>query len=475
MTLTRALARALLCAIALAAAWPAAAEQTAIAWRHAPGSRQTEMPDPIFQGKAMVYEWGRGNKKSVILLHGLTQDGARQWYGLANALKNQYHVVGVDLPGFGYSEKGNKLYTPDNYAAFLKQVVRKFTKGPVTMIGHSLGGTLALRYAAQYPEDVDRLLVVDAIGMLHRSVYMGFLARAGLSWVNNVYPTRDGRYDNLEQWVRDSMGWLDAEPVNTETLLASEEVRAKLLQGDPAKIAALALVLENFGETIRDVRTPTLVIWGQADMTSPLRVGKLLASRLANARLEVLPGSGHNPMLDNAEVFNGLVQRELKRSSAQFRSVTREERYALPLQVMASKDRERRTAVCKKQSGVEFTGDYKEITIENCSKVVIRNARIGELVIEGSEVTVENSHVRGLGLRIEDSSLMFTGGSIYGVQAVQTESSEMDFAGVDLSGQEYAVEADSDSLIFFSVSRVDSPFGKAWVHGIKTFRDSEHY
>lgn len=479
MTLTRALrapARGLLCAIALAAAWPAAAEQTAIAWRHAPGSRQTEMPDPIFQGKAMVYETGRGNKKSVVLLHGLSQDASSQWYGLANALKNQYHVVAVDLPGFGYSEKGNKLYTPDNYAAFIKQVVRKFTKGPVTMVGHSLGATLALRYAAQYPEDVDRLLLVDAIGILHRSVYMGFLARVGLSWVNSYYPTRDGRYDNLEQWVRESMGWLEATPVRTETLLASEQVRAKLLQSDPAKIAALSLVLENFGETIRDVRTPTLVIWGQNDSTSPLRVGKLLASRLANARLEVLPGSGHNPMLDNAEVFNGLVQRELKRSSAQFRRVTKEERYALPLQVMASRDRERRTVECEKQNGVEYTGDYREIVISGCSNVVIRNARIGELVIEDSTtVTVENSHLRGLGLRIENSSLMFTGGSIYGVEAVQTENSEMDFAGVDLSGQDYAVEADSESVTFFSVSRIDSPSGKAWLHGVKAFRDGERF
>ncbi len=478
MTLTsapRALLRALICAIALIATWPAGAEETAIAWNHAPGSSQTEMPDPIFQGKAMVYEVGRGNKKSVVLVHGLSQDGAKSWYGLANALKNEYHVVAFDLPGFGYSEKGNKLYTPDNYAAFIKQVVRKFTKGPVAMVGHSLGATLALRYASQYPEDVDRLILVDAIGILHRSVYMGFLAQAGLSWVNSSYPNRDGRYDNLDQWIRDSMGWLEAEPVETETLLANEQVRAKLLQADPAKIAALAVVLENFGETIRDVRTPTLVVWGQNDRTSPLRVGKLLASRLANARLEVLPASGHSPMLDNAAIFNQLMQKELKRSSAQFRRITAEERYALPLHVMASKDSQQREAECSGQDGVEFSGDYKIIDVRGCTNVLIKNARIGELTIEkGSSVTIENSNLRGLGLRIEDSSLTFTAGSIYGVEAIHMEDSELDIAGVDLGGQDYAVEADSESVIFFSVSRLESPLGKAWVHGVKTFKDGEH-
>lgn len=474
----RALLRVLTCGMALTAAWPAGAEQTAITWKHAPGSRQTEMPDPIFQGKAMIYEWGHGNKKSVVLVHGLSQDGAKSWYALAQALKNKYHVVAFDLPGFGYSEKGNKLYSPDNYAAFIKQVVRKHTKGPVAVIGHSLGATLALRYAAQYPEDVDRLVLVDAIGILHRSVYMGFLARVGLSWVNTFYPTRDGRYDNLEEWVRDAMGWLEAVPVDANTLLTNEEVRAKLLQADPAKIAALSLVLENFGETIRDVRTPTLVVWGQNDTTSPLRVGKLLASRLANARLEVLPASGHSPLLDNPAVFNRLMQKELGRTSTQFRQITQEERYALALQVMESKDSARREAECVKQSGVEYTGDYKLIEIDACTNVLIRNARIHELVIEdGSTVTIENSHVRGLGLRIEDSSLTFTGGSIYGVEAIQTEDSEMDFAGVDLNGENYTVEADAESLIFFSVSRVESPArkGKTWLHGIKLFRDGELY
>lgn len=451
---------------------PAHADPTAVAFGYAPGSRQTEIRDEVFDVRAMVYEIGIGNEQSVVLVHGLGQDGARIWAPLARALKGEFHIVAVDLPGFGASDKGNKLYTPDNYAKFLKNVISNYTKGPVRLVGHSFGGAVALRYAQQYPEDVERLVLVDAAGMLHRAVNVEFLARIGLSWVQNFYPTRDGRYDALTDWVRDALGWVEAAPVDADIILASEQAREKLLQSDPVKIAGLSLALENFGDTLRQVSAPTLVVWGQNDNVSPLRVGKLLASRLANARLTVMPGSWHSPMTDNPEAFNRLMREELGRTKADFRAITAKDKYGtLPYVTNSEREEE-----CDEEDGKEYTGEYKKLLISGCRNVRIYNAHVGELVVEDeSTVTVENSQLRGLGLRIEDSALTMTGGTIMGVEAIHTENSEMDLAGVDLEGQKFAVESDSESRVFFSVTHLDSPAYKGWMHGVKTFMDGEKF
>lgn len=457
-------------ALLLGLCMPALADPTAVAFNYAPDSRQSVMQDKVFNTPVMVYEIGMDNEPTVVLIHGLEQDGARVWSSLARTLKGKYHVVALDLPGFGMSGKDNKLYAPDSYAAVVQEVINKYSNGRVMLIGHGLGAAVALRYTQLQPDNVSRLILVDAAGMLHRSVYVKFLARLGLAWVANFYPTRDGRYDGLAAWVRDALGWSQAAPVNVSTILSSDQAREKLLQSDPVKIAGLALVLQNFGQTLNEVRTPTLVIWGQNDDMSPLRVGRLIASRLENARLRVLPDSGHRPMSDNPQLFNQIIAEELGRTQDQFKAITEKYRYALTPYVTNSD----RVATCEDddEGPKEFTGEYKRIYIDGCKNVHIHDAHVAELRIEGeASVYVDNSQLRGLGVRIEDSSLIMTGGSIMGVQALITENSELDLAGVQITGQQFAIETDADSNFFYSISRVDSPLFKGWLHGVKTYKD----
>jgi pimeloyl-ACP methyl ester carboxylesterase len=68
-----------------------------------------------------------------------------------DTLAQRYHVLAFDLPGFGRSDKQNVLYSPVNYAAFVKWLVEERVNGPFTLAGHSMGGVIALRFAAIYP------------------------------------------------------------------------------------------------------------------------------------------------------------------------------------------------------------------------------------------------------------------------------------------------------------------------------------
>src|SRR5258708_12039739 len=79
-------------------------------------------------------------------------DGARDFRGHIAWLEKSFHVVAVDLPGFGASDKANVLYSPGNYARVLKVVAARFLHGPFALGAHSMPAVLCLRYAAPSPD-----------------------------------------------------------------------------------------------------------------------------------------------------------------------------------------------------------------------------------------------------------------------------------------------------------------------------------
>src|SRR5882672_1522432 len=88
-----------------------------------PGTEAHRIDEPVFGGQMVVYEAGRGNAREILLVHGIGDEAARDFRDHIAWLKKSFHVVAVDLPGFGASDKANVLYSPANYALVLKHVV----------------------------------------------------------------------------------------------------------------------------------------------------------------------------------------------------------------------------------------------------------------------------------------------------------------------------------------------------------------
>ncbi|TMG72445.1 MAG: hypothetical protein E6H80_11770, partial [Betaproteobacteria bacterium] len=87
-----------------------------------PGTEAHRINEPVFGGQMVVYEAGRGNAREILLVHGIGQEGARDYRDHIAWLQKSFHVLAVDLPGFGQSDKANVLYSPGNYARVLKFV-----------------------------------------------------------------------------------------------------------------------------------------------------------------------------------------------------------------------------------------------------------------------------------------------------------------------------------------------------------------
>lgn len=437
---------------------PLAAQANRVPWLDIEDSRETVVSEPVFGGKAVIYETGLQRKRTVVLVHGLGQEGARIWKDTIETLSNRFHVVAFDLPGFGASDKGNRLYTPRAYVDFIQFVSSKFTDRPFALVGHSMGATLSMQYAAENADKVERLVMIDAAGILHRSVFAGHLSHLGMEMIPEVYPRQNVVMNNI---VRTTLGRLESGALAAQAVLESETARAKLLQSNPNRIAGLALALEDYSQVIPKVVSPTLILWGQNDPISPLRTGKLLAGMIEQSRLQVLPGAGHSPMVEKAETFNKLLYKELTRSDEDFALLTKEESFSLPSYADASDEE----AECDEvQTEVVFEGDFKRIEIDGCPNVIIRNSHISELIVDGSNVVIENSHVRGLGMRVDDSFVEMTGGSVQGVVAIHSEDSIMDMAGVKVTGLETGLYGEGENQIFFSVSSLSSRLNKGPQH-----------
>jgi pimeloyl-ACP methyl ester carboxylesterase len=109
-------------------------------------------------------DWGNPGQPPLVLMHG-GRDHCRNWDWTAAALRNDWHVIAPDLRGHGDSQwSPDGSYTMAGYLYDLAQLVHQQRLAPVTIVAHSLGGNIALRYAGIYPDAVTRLVAIEGLG-----------------------------------------------------------------------------------------------------------------------------------------------------------------------------------------------------------------------------------------------------------------------------------------------------------------------
>lgn len=95
--------------------------------------------EPIFDSGLFVVEAGKQNRNTIVLVHGLGSAGLRDWIKIIPILEKNFHVVAVDLPGFGASGRPKGRYSPTNYAKVVHWVIDRYAHDDVFLVGHSMG------------------------------------------------------------------------------------------------------------------------------------------------------------------------------------------------------------------------------------------------------------------------------------------------------------------------------------------------
>jgi pimeloyl-ACP methyl ester carboxylesterase len=216
----------------------------------------------------------------LVLLHGLS-GSSRWWQRNIPALCAGRRVLVPDLIGFGHSRAEAPLPGLVQVAALLADWLGEQCPGGAHLVGHSMGGQLAIHLAARWPGRVRRLVLVDAVGIPRRHT-PGDLAR--LAW-EAMPPRRWGDPRFLP------VIWRDALVAGPVTVLRGLH---HILRDDVRPLLA-------------GIRAPTLVLWGRRDGLVPLSQGRMLAREIPGARLLVLDGAYHNPMVDRPAEFNAAV------------------------------------------------------------------------------------------------------------------------------------------------------------------------
>jgi pimeloyl-ACP methyl ester carboxylesterase len=413
-----------------------------------PAMQEHRIQEPVFNGQAYVYEAGREHARSIVLVHGIG-DGPVDFAPHIEWLARSYHVIAFDLPGFGRSDKTNALYSPTNYASFVKYVTDRFVRRPFVLVGHSMGAVVSMRYAALYAADVKQLVLIDAPGVLHRYVVASqVLGRMGFDFLPSFM-------DPLERFAQVAHKVLRRMEVNAfepDVKLTDAAWRDTYLGGDPSRIASMALALENLSRELPALPMETLVIWGKNDSIAPLRTGRMLARVIPRARLIELDRAGHVPMIEEPERFRAALEKFLNDGIVPVVSAVPAERYG--------------EVRCNGRRHVVYEGDYDKLTLTDCRDVRIRRARVRELTMNDSTVLIDDSHIGGgrVGLYAIDTTVVMTGGRIEGDVAIVARDSRFDLAGIEIDARQRVMESQDASQVVFSISRVRSPALNGAVH-----------
>lgn len=401
--------------------------------------------DPVLGGDVLIAQAGMENAQTVLLVHGLDQVGFTEWAALIPQLARRYHVLALDLPGFGDSDSPPSKYSPSNYARVLSWLATRHAKGRAIVIGHSMGGAVALRFAATYPEQVRKLILVDPAGILHRTAYVKQLASLPFSvQTSPVFLKRP--VATINDWHIRMVEHMFDLPDIFHALGYRDDVWGALMLGHANFNAGMSLAQEDFSDAIYSLQVPTHIIWGDQDSIAPLRTGWMLARRLPHAELHIMRGAGHIPMEgDTSEAFEVLLNAV----------VEAEPRHAAPSNGAAGETDLR----CKGEVDKTYSGNYREVLIEDCTAVRLHDINAARVVIRNSVVELTNAqiHAEKLALEVSNSDLIATAGEISGEGGILIDNSSIDMAGFKLDTRGHAVEVKRSSRLIGSANEIHSP------------------
>jgi pimeloyl-ACP methyl ester carboxylesterase len=291
---------------------------------HAQASGATVRPLPTVQrselvlhGERVTYLHCGEEGPLVLLLHGISSS-ADTWERMLPLLGGQARVIAPDLLGHGGSAKpANGDYSLGSWAAGVRDLLVALGHTSATIVGHSLGGGVALQFAYQFPERCNRLVLVGS-GGLGQEVHKGLRAMA-LPGAEHVLPLLvaplvrrfgDGLLDLLGK-VNLQLATDARETWAGMGTLTDPDARRAFVHTVRAVVGVSGQRVSAIDRLYLSEEVPTLLLWGADDSVIPSRHGQDAHDLLPGSRLEVLAGAGHFPHRDQPEQLTGHLLRFL--------------------------------------------------------------------------------------------------------------------------------------------------------------------
>lgn len=266
-------------------------------------------------------EFGDAANPPIILIHGYTAS-VYVWKTAAPMLADAgFRVIAVDLIGFGYSEKPSSFdYSIRSQARMVSRFINRLGIGRAIIVGNSYGGAVALEMTLDYPETIDKLVLVDPVTnneprdhpLLRLAAFRGigevitpFIADSKFFLRHRMRGTiaRANHHLITEERMQAIRRPLNAADGHHSLLATSRNWNAKRIEQDAHLI-----------------NQATLIIWGDQDTIIPIKGGYKLCQEILNSRLVVLTDCGHVPPEEKSELFTDIVSEFCKKSESRTKS-----------------------------------------------------------------------------------------------------------------------------------------------------------
>jgi len=254
-----------------------------------------------------------GHGPPVVLIHGMLNSSSH-WRSVALNLASEYTVIAPDLIGHGDSAAPRGDYSLGAHAASIRDLLAAIGVDRATIVGHSLGGGVAMQFFYQFPQRVERLVLISS-GGLGREV-SPMLRTAALPGVSGllsltIHPRLLTGLRALGHRMRErGMGSGVYVEAIARALSPLENADAR-----GAFLHTLRSVIDIHGQRVSATdrlylleSMPTMVVWGERDHTIPLEHGRRAHAAIPHSRFRTLPGAAHFPHLEDPDGLSALLR-----------------------------------------------------------------------------------------------------------------------------------------------------------------------
>ncbi|MCS7078964.1 MAG: alpha/beta fold hydrolase [Chloracidobacterium sp.] len=252
----------------------------------------------VIDGVRIHYKEG-GAGEPLVLIHGLGGSSDADWGQVIAPLSKRFHVYALDLPGFGRSDKpADASYAVRSQAATVVKFLDAVGIRQAHLCGLSMGGWIAAYTAAEYPDRVARLVLVDSAGVRFEPAPERAMLDPGTTPEDFTNFLRLLFY-NPPQFPAPLVRDFQAQARRQAWVI--DRALAAMLTGDDALEPRLG-----------KIRAPTLIIWGKQDALLPLHSGEIIRQGLPTANFTVVDRCGHMPPIERPDAFLRETERFLR-------------------------------------------------------------------------------------------------------------------------------------------------------------------
>lgn len=254
--------------------------------------------------------WNAGEQgDSVVLLHG-GGSSIEVWTHNIQVLAQRYRVFAFDMVGTGLTDKPSASYSLEYQLQFLQSFLDTFGIQKVSLIGNSMGGSIALKFALELPERVQKLGLVSSFGLGREHCFRDRLLAAFPGVANLIPLSRSGTRMVLKNCVYNPKvipeEWVDHN-FKRVCLLGQKEALISLLTSNIDFWGVQRKVFDPIVQQLGHIKAPTLIIWGRQDSIIPVAHACMASQKIPNSSLHIFEQCGHWAQVEHPKEFNRLV------------------------------------------------------------------------------------------------------------------------------------------------------------------------